>query len=129
MTGDYTHKGSKRNLLGENPDSQLTKKMSSELQVNANTPPTFLILSDEDKVVPAENSVAFYLALRDAGVPAEMHIFEKGKTRFWSGPVECHSFGLDGPVPAMDVAARLSRNLWPINLVRIVGNQINIDKK
>lgn len=85
MTEEYTHKGSKRNLLGENPDSELAEKMSSELQVTAETPPTFLILSDEDKVVPAENSVAFYLALRDAGVPAEMHIFETGK----------HGFGLD----------------------------------
>jgi acetyl esterase/lipase len=74
FTTPYTHKNSLGNLLGENPDSNLVKNLSTELQVSAQTPPTFLFHT----VVPAENSVLFYLALRKAGVPAEMHIFEKG---------------------------------------------------
>ncbi len=78
MTAEYTHQGSKRNLLGENPDPQLAELMSTEKQVTADTPPTFLLSTNEDTVVPAENSVAFYLALRKAGVPAEIHIFERG---------------------------------------------------
>ena len=88
MTEDYGHAGSKRNLLNENPDSVLARKMSSELQVTAETPPTFLILTNEDKAVPAENSVYFYLALRKAGVPAEMHIFEKGAHGFGLAPLD-----------------------------------------
>lgn len=87
MTQDYGHAGSKRNLLGENPSPELAEQMSTELQVTANTPPTFLLLTNEDTAVPAENSVAFYLALRRAGVPAEMHIFEKGPHGFGLAPL------------------------------------------
>ena len=79
LTTQWTHQGSKNNLLGENPDPALVDLMSNELQVTQNTPPTFLILSDQDKAVPAENSVLFYLALRKAGVPAELHIFKRGR--------------------------------------------------
>ncbi len=78
FTTDYTHKGSRRNLLGDNPDPELVKNLSNELQVTPRTPPAFLFHTDGDKGVPAENSVLFYLALRKAGVPAEMHIYEKG---------------------------------------------------
>jgi dipeptidyl aminopeptidase/acylaminoacyl peptidase len=49
------------------------------LQVTAQTPPTFLFHMADDKVVPAENSVLFYMALLKAGVPAELHIYEQGK--------------------------------------------------
>ena len=58
--------------------SKLTQSLSNELQVTAQTPPTFLFHTTEDKTVPVENSVLFYLALRKAGVAAEMHIFERG---------------------------------------------------
>jgi len=78
FTTQYTHKGSMQNLLGDNPDPKLVESLSNELQVTAQTPPTFLFHTTEDKTVPVENSVLFYLALRKAGVPAEMHIFEKG---------------------------------------------------
>jgi acetyl esterase/lipase len=81
----YTHKGSMTNLLGENPDKDLMENFSNEKQVTSETPPTFLVHADDDKVVPAENSVAFYLALRKAGVPAEMHIYEKGGHGFGPG--------------------------------------------
>ena len=75
---NYTHQGSKNNLLGTNPDPKLVDTMSSELAVTAQTPPTFLFHTNADTGVPAENSVLFYMALRKAGVPAEMHIYERG---------------------------------------------------
>jgi acetyl esterase/lipase len=75
---EYAHGGSMRNLLGENPDPKLVESYSTDKQVTPRTPPTFLFHTDEDKGVPPENSVLFYLALRKAGVPAEMHIFERG---------------------------------------------------
>ena len=78
FTTPYTHKGSLLNLLGENPDPKLVENLSNELQVTAQTPPTFLFHTNADTAVPVENSVLFYLALRKAGVPAEMHIYEHG---------------------------------------------------
>ena len=78
FTTPYTHKGSLQNLLGDNPDPKLVESLSNELQVTAQTPPTFLFHTTADATVPVENSVLFYLALRKAGVPAEMHIYERG---------------------------------------------------
>jgi acetyl esterase/lipase len=72
------HKGSLRALLGDNPDPQLVTLLSNELQVTAQTPPTFLFHTSADATVPVENSVMFYTALHKAGVPAEMHIYEQG---------------------------------------------------
>lgn len=79
FTESYTHKGSRRNLLGDNPDSKLVENLSNDKQVTPQTPPTFLFHTDEDAGVPPENSVAFYLALRRAKVPAELHVYERGK--------------------------------------------------
>lgn len=73
-----THGGSLRNLLGENPDPKLVAALSNDLQVTPDTPPTFLFHTTNDAAVPVENSVRFYLALRKAKVPAEMHAFENG---------------------------------------------------
>ena len=73
-----THSGSVRNLLGEKPDAGLLEDLSADRQVTAQTPPTFLFHTDADTGVVPENSVRFYLALRRAKVPAELHIFEKG---------------------------------------------------
>ncbi len=81
----YTHKGSGRNLLGTNPDEALLRKLSNEKQVTPETPPTFLLATWEDKAVPAENSLYFYLALRENKVPAEMHVFLKGPHGFGLG--------------------------------------------
>lgn len=72
------HGGSVRNLLGDKPDPRLIEKLSNDLQVTAKTPPTFLFHTSADAGVPAEHSVRFYLALRRAGVPAELHVFENG---------------------------------------------------
>src|SRR6188474_71145 len=78
MTEAWTHQGSKTNLLGASPDAELARSLSGELAVTKQTPPTFLFHTNADTAVPAENSVYYYLALRKAGVPAEMHVFEKG---------------------------------------------------
>lgn len=76
---EYTHQGSQRNLLGANASDELIRQFSSEKQVTSQTPPTFLWHTTEDQAVPPENSVQFYLALRRAGVPATLHIFETGR--------------------------------------------------
>ncbi len=78
MLDPYVHKGSRRALLGDNPDPKLVRYLSNELQVTPQTPPTFLFSTDDDTTVPCENSIHFFLALRKNHVPAEMHIFEPG---------------------------------------------------
>ncbi|MGI9240646.1 MAG: alpha/beta hydrolase [Verrucomicrobiales bacterium] len=72
------HAGSTRNLLGSDPSDELLESMSLEKQVTAETPPTFIFQTDQDKIVPAENSILFYSALRRAGVSAEFHSFREG---------------------------------------------------
>ncbi|MEM6804410.1 MAG: alpha/beta hydrolase [Bacteroidota bacterium] len=76
---DFTHKGSQNNLIGKNPSPEMVKFLSNEKQVSAETPPTFLVHTSEDKAVPPENSIVYYLALQKAGVPAELHIYEGGR--------------------------------------------------
>ncbi len=75
----YAHLGSLHALLGEKPDPALVQSLSNETQVTPRTPPTFLFHTTEDQVVPVQNSVFFYLALRRAGVPAEMHLYLQGR--------------------------------------------------
>ena len=72
------HAGSRRNLLGETPDPSLVMELSAQTQVTKETPPTFLFATTDDAVVPVANSVMFYMALVKAGVPAEMHLFQRG---------------------------------------------------
>ncbi len=79
MLDPYAHLGSRRNLLGDKPNPALTFLLSNELQVTSNTPPTFLFHTTEDQVVPVENSILYYLSLRKAGIPVEMHIYQKGR--------------------------------------------------
>jgi acetyl esterase/lipase len=74
----YCHKGSRDNLLGKNPDPKLVESLSNDKQVTDKTPPTFMFHTNADTGVPPENSVLFYLALRKAKVPAELHIYEEG---------------------------------------------------
>jgi acetyl esterase/lipase len=73
------HKGSARNLLGANATAEQLAGISNETQVTSQTPPTFMMHTNEDTGVPPDNSVLYYLALRKAGVPAELHIYEKGR--------------------------------------------------
>jgi acetyl esterase/lipase len=108
MRGDsLTHLGSRKSLLGENPDAALVRLMSSELQVTHETPPVFLVHASDDNVVPVENSVLMYQALRAANVPVEMHIFEHGG----------HGFGLATRDPVLSAwptlaASWMRRHGW-----------------
>ncbi|GAA4408713.1 hypothetical protein GCM10023187_31040 [Nibrella viscosa] len=77
--GDKAHTGSRDKLLGANKTSaDLIAYYSNELQVTNQTPPTFLVHSMDDKAVPVENSINYYLALLKNGVPAEMHLYPTG---------------------------------------------------
>lgn len=75
----FTHRGSQTNLLGKDADPALVARLSSEKQVTKQTPPTFLFHTDADTGVPPQNSIVFYLALKRAGVPAELHIYQDGR--------------------------------------------------
>ena len=79
-----THTGSRRNLLGKSPDPVLVEYFSNELHVLKNTPPTFIFQAEDDKTVPVQNSIDYYIALKNKGVAAELHIYPKGG----------HGFGL-----------------------------------
>ena len=78
MVAPWTHQGSKTALLGADPDPAVATRLSGERAVTKDTPPTFLFHTNADTAVPPENSVHYYLALRRASVPAELHVFEKG---------------------------------------------------
>jgi acetyl esterase/lipase len=75
----YTHKGSQQKLLGDGATADQIASLSNERQVTDQTPPCFLWHTWEDKGVPPENSVVFYQALLAHKIPAELHIFEKGR--------------------------------------------------
>lgn len=75
---EYAHATTKKNLLGENPSPELVEKFSLEKQVTTATPPTFIVLAADDKVVNPRNSLMFYTALLDKKIPASLHIFPNG---------------------------------------------------
>ena len=74
----YTHKGSRHGLIGEQAPQEMADLYSNEKQVTANTPPAIMLLSDDDRVVPSQNSVNYYLALKRHGIKAAMHIYPSG---------------------------------------------------
>ena len=84
MDKNITHMGSRNNLVGKHPTDDMIKLYSNELQVTANTPPSFLIHASDDDAVPVENSLLYYQALHKNNVPTELHIYPKGG----------HGFGL-----------------------------------
>lgn len=73
-----THKGSRDNLLGATASPDQVRRYSNELQVSAQTPPTFLVHAEDDGAVSVQNSLVFYQALHRHKVPAEMHLYPKG---------------------------------------------------
>lgn len=75
----WTHQGSKTNLLGDHPDAALARSLSTDTRVTPATPPTFIYHTNADTSVPVENSIHYFLALRKAGVAAEMHVFKDGR--------------------------------------------------
>jgi len=88
---EKTHAGSKKNLLGDNPLPELIALLSNDEQVTKETPPAFLVHAMTDPGVPVENTLLFAAALRKAGVPYELHLFERGP----------HGFGLGGNDPIL----------------------------
>jgi acetyl esterase/lipase len=78
MEDPFVHKASRQALLGEQPAPGQIAQLSLEQHARKDMPPVFLVATLADKTVPAENSLRFYQALRDAGVPAEMHVYAQG---------------------------------------------------
>ena len=93
---EFTHAGSKRMLLGENPSPDLVTLLSNDEQVSNQTPPAFIVHTADDPAVPVENSLRFAAALRKAKVPVEIHVYEHGP----------HGFGLGGKDPVLST--------WPL---------------
>jgi acetyl esterase/lipase len=89
MKDPYVHAGSRKSLLGASPSPEAIEHMSLELRVTKETPPTFIVHTEEDKTVPIENTLMYFQALRDAGVDAEIHIWPKGP----------HGFGMRKDLP------------------------------
>ena len=85
--GQFTHQGSKNNLLGKEPSPELIHELSNELEVKSTTPPCFIWHTYEDRGVAVENSLLFAGALRKAGVAFDLHIYENGQ----------HGIGLGSP--------------------------------
>lgn len=103
LATEHGHAGSRNNLLGPDPDPALLKSLSNETQVTAETPPAFIVQTNEDAGVPAENSLLFVLALRKAGVPVEFHLFEKGQ----------HGLGLGTGSPEHKIGPDKAFAVWP----------------
>lgn len=78
LNDPFAHKGSRANLVGTNPPPALLKELSADLQVNKETPPTFIWSTGEDKTVPVENSLMLAAAMRRAGASFDLHIYERG---------------------------------------------------
>jgi acetyl esterase/lipase len=76
--GKYAHLGSRNNLLSPDTTASLINYYSNELQVNAQTPPAFLVHAKDDKAVPIENSEMYLAQLKKFGVPGELYVYEKG---------------------------------------------------
>ncbi|MCX6333006.1 MAG: alpha/beta hydrolase [Bacteroidia bacterium] len=100
MDSSFTHAGSRRNLIGDNPSKENVRRFSNELQVNEKTPPAFMVHSADDKVVPVKNSMVYYEALVKNGIPSELHVFQKGG----------HGYGLAGD--------RETQSAWPELCIR-----------
>ena len=79
------HSGSRKNLLGEDASQEVVDRFSSELNVTADTPPTFLVHGQYDEVVPVENSFLYFDALHRHGVPASLHVYPIGGHGFAFG--------------------------------------------
>ncbi|MGD0341429.1 MAG: alpha/beta hydrolase [Bacteroidales bacterium] len=95
MDASFTHAGSRKNLLGNNPSDEAIKHFSNELQVNEKTPPAFMVHSADDQTVPVKNSIEYYEQLVKYNIPSELHVFQKGG----------HGYGLGG--------SRDTQSAWP----------------
>lgn len=97
LAGKPAHRGSREMLLGKNPDNELVDSLSTFNRVNQHTPPTFLVYSNDDNVVPPENGILFYSALREHNIPTSLHIFPHGG----------HGYGMAPKDPVLNTWPRL----------------------
>lgn len=93
LTAPYAHKGSGRNLFGPDVDQEKQESLSNDKHVTTETPANFLFRTAEDKSVDAQNSIAFFLVLRKAGVASEMHIYQNGPHGVGMAPADPAVFG------------------------------------
>ena len=86
MKAGITHAGSRTNLLGDHPSAGQVKLYSNELQVDSLTPPAFLVVAEDDRVVPVENSLLFFQAMLRFKNPVSLHVYQEGGHGFHSNP-------------------------------------------
>ncbi|CAM7291875.1 Xylanase [Citrobacter freundii] len=104
---DIGHPGSRLELVGAKPEKEDLRHYSLEERVDSTTPPTFLLHAIDDPAVKVENSLVFFNALREQGVPVEMHLFERGK----------HGFGIRD-------AQGLPLAIWPEMMMNWVATKV-----
>lgn len=107
MDASITHAGTRSHLLGTSPDQHTIDFYSNELQVDEHTPPAFLVHAENDKAVPVENSIKYFLALKAHNVPAELHLYETGGHGF----ALTHETGTEAHWPAACLEWMRSRGL------------------
>jgi acetyl esterase/lipase len=78
MDASFTHAGTRRNLIGDNPSEEAIRRFSNNLQITEKTPPAFIVHSADDNGVPVKNSFVYYEGLLQYKIPSELHIFQKG---------------------------------------------------
>ena len=82
LKAPLAHAGSRTALLGKDATPEIIASMSLETRVTKETPPTFIVTTEDDRTVPVENSLMYYQALRTAAVPAELHVWPHGPHGF-----------------------------------------------
>jgi len=82
MDEELTHAGTRTNLLGDDPGSDLVAYFSTELQVTADTPPTWIAHAENDTTVMVENSELMFDVLDGSGVPVELNLYAIGGHSF-----------------------------------------------
>lgn len=85
MDGPYVHRGSRTKLLGAAPSAARVEEFSLEKRARAGLPPYFLVHARDDKGVPVQNSELFAAALKEKGVPVELHVIATGGHGFGLG--------------------------------------------
>ncbi|QIZ51070.1 alpha/beta hydrolase [Dickeya zeae] len=115
MQENIAHPGSRKALIGSHPSDTQIQRYSAEKQVSTQTPPTFLVHAIDDPSVPVDNSLVMLAALREHGIPAEIHLFEQGK----------HGFGIRGTtgLPAAMWPQLLNNWIKSLQLDKKTGNQ------
>ena len=93
MDATITHKGSCKQLLGENPSQQLRDAWSAEKCVNENTPPCFIVHCQDDPTVMVENAIRMFQALTLHHVKAELLLL----------PTGVHGWGFSKQIPQKEV--------------------------